>query len=130
MIKQVAMLLLLSAAMSAEESKVTPLFAKDLAGIVGKEGTMTTVEYGPGVSSSVHRHDADFFVYVLEGSVVMQVRGGKETALRQGQTFYESPSDIHGVQKRQRQRACKDPRIFSEGERRARHGASQVKAWL
>ena len=61
-----------------EDAKVTLLMTKDLAGIAGKEGTMVTVEYAPGGSSAAHRHNADTFVYVLEGSVVMQVKGGKE----------------------------------------------------
>jgi quercetin dioxygenase-like cupin family protein len=89
----------------AQEAKVTPLITKDLAGITGKagsaekEGSMVTVEYAPGASSSEHRHNAHTFVYVLEGSVVMQVKGGKEVTLGPGQTFYESPDDIHTVSK-------------------------------
>ena len=83
----------------AQEAKVTPLMTKDLAGIAGKEGTMVTVEYPPGGSSSEHRHNAHTFVYVLEGSIVMQVKGGKEMTLGPGQTFYESPNDIHTVSK-------------------------------
>jgi quercetin dioxygenase-like cupin family protein len=82
---------------AAEDAKVTPLMAKDLAGIAGKEATMLTVEYAPGASSAEHRHNANTFVYVLEGSVVMQVKGGKEVTLGPGQTFYESPDDIHSV---------------------------------
>ena len=58
---------------------------------------MITVEYPPGGSDPVHRHYADAFVYVLEGSVVMQVQGGKEVTLAPGQTFYEGPGDIHVV---------------------------------
>lgn len=84
-------------AMPAQDAKVTPLMTKDLAGLAGKEGTMVTVEYPPGASSAVHRHNANTFVYVLEGSVVMQVKGGKEVTLGPGQTFYESPDDIHTV---------------------------------
>ena len=83
----------------AQEAKVTPLLTKDLAGVPGKEGSMLTVEYAPGASSAIHRHNANTFVYVLEGSVVMQVRGGKEVTLGPGQTFYESPEDIHTVSK-------------------------------
>jgi len=91
-------LLCLAAALAAaQESKVTPLITKDLTGIPGKEGTMVTVEYAPGASSTEHRHNAHTFVYVLEGSVVMQVKGGKEITLGPGQTFYESPEDIHTV---------------------------------
>jgi quercetin dioxygenase-like cupin family protein len=81
----------------AQDAKVTPLMTKDLTGIAGKEGTMVTVEYAPGASSTEHRHNAYTFVYVLEGSVVMQVKGGKEVTLGPGQTFYESPDDIHTV---------------------------------
>ncbi|HWF07317.1 MAG TPA: cupin domain-containing protein [Bryobacteraceae bacterium] len=85
--------------MLAQDTKVTPLVTKDLAGIPGKEGSMVTVEYAPGASSAIHRHNANTFVYVLEGSVVMQVKGGKEVTLGPGQTFYESPDDIHSVSK-------------------------------
>lgn len=77
--------------------KVTPLVTKDLTGIDGKEGVVLTVEYPPGGTSTQHRHNAHTFVYVLEGSVVMQVAGGKEVTLGPGQTFYESPEDIHAV---------------------------------
>ena len=72
---------------------------KDLAGLAGKEGVMLTVEYAPGMSSTAHRHNAHTFVYVLEGSMVMQVKGGKEVTLGPGGTFYESPDDIHAVSK-------------------------------
>lgn len=78
-------------------AKVAPLLTKALAGIDGKEAIMLTVEYPPGVASASHRHNASTFVYVLEGSVVMQVAGGPETTLTPGQTFYESPTDIHTV---------------------------------
>jgi quercetin dioxygenase-like cupin family protein len=81
----------------APSAKATPLLTKPLAGIDGKEGVMLTVEYPPGVASASHRHNANTFVYVLEGSVVMQVAGGPEMTLTPGQTFYESPSDIHSV---------------------------------
>src|SRR5579862_6715413 len=83
----------------AEDAKVTPLMTKDLTGIAGKEASVVTVEYAPGASSAVHRHNAHTFVYVLEGSVVMQVKGGKEVTLGPGQMFYESPEDIHSVSK-------------------------------
>jgi quercetin dioxygenase-like cupin family protein len=81
----------------AQDARVTPLMTKELTGVAGKEGTMVTVEYAPGASSTEHRHNAYTFVYVLEGSVVMQVKGGKEVTLGPGQTFYESPDDIHTV---------------------------------
>ena len=93
----VTMTTALSAGTTAAETKVTPLMARDLVGSPGKEATMITVEYPPGWSSSPHRHDALTFVYVLEGSVVMAVRGGKEVTLGPGQTFYESPDDVHSV---------------------------------
>src|SRR5215472_16051914 len=80
-----------------QEAKVTPLFYKDLPDFPGKEGVMITVEYPPGASDPIHRHNADAFVYVLEGSIVMQVRGGKEMTLTPGQTFYEGRSDVHVV---------------------------------
>jgi quercetin dioxygenase-like cupin family protein len=86
-----------SFAADAPASKVAPLMTKPLAGIDGKEATMLTVELPPGADSPPHRHNANTFVYVLEGSVVMQVQGGPEQTLQVGQTFYESPSDIHTV---------------------------------
>ena len=82
---------------AAQTTKVTPLLTKDLTGVTGKEGVMLTVEYPPGVSSAKHRHNAHTFVYVLEGSIVMQVEGGASVTLGPGQTFYESPHDIHSV---------------------------------
>src|ERR1700751_2514974 len=81
----------------AQTTKVTPLLMKELTGIPGKEGTMLTVEYSPGESSPIHRHNAQVFVSVLEGAVIMQVKGGNEGRLTPGQTFYESPSDVHVV---------------------------------
>jgi quercetin dioxygenase-like cupin family protein len=93
----IAMGLTGAAALMAQDAKVTTLMTKDLAGIAGKEGMMLTVEYAPGATSAVHRHNAHTFVYVLEGSVVMQVKGGKEVTLGAGGTFYESPDDIHTV---------------------------------
>jgi quercetin dioxygenase-like cupin family protein len=83
--------------LSAQEIKVTPLLSKDLTGFPGKEGTLITVVYPPGGSETIHRHNAQVFVYVLQGSVVMQVRGGKEMILTAGQTFYESLTDIHVI---------------------------------
>ena len=91
------MLCLLVAPFATQNTKVTPLLTKDLVGITGKEGVMLTVEYPPGASSTKHRHNANTFVYVLEGSVVMGVEGGKEVTLGPGQTFYESPADVHSV---------------------------------
>jgi quercetin dioxygenase-like cupin family protein len=83
--------------LAAQEAKVTPLATRSLPDIAGKEVTMLMVEYPPGSHDPVHRHNADAFVYVLEGSIVMQVRGGKEVTLTPGQTFYEGPDDIHVV---------------------------------
>jgi len=90
-------LCLATSATAADVATVTPLITKDLTGIPGKEATMVTVEYAPGGSSAEHRHNAHTFVYVLEGSVTMQVKGGKEVTLGPGQTFYESPEDVHTV---------------------------------
>jgi quercetin dioxygenase-like cupin family protein len=81
----------------AKEANVTPLFSKDLASLPGKEGLMLMVEYPPGSADPIHRHNANAFVYVLEGSIVMQVRGGKEVTLTTGQTFYEGPDDVHVI---------------------------------
>lgn len=86
-----------SEAASISAGKVTQLMAKPLPDVPGKEGVMLTVEYPPGAASVSHRHNANTFVYVLEGSVVMQVAGGPEQTLTVGQTFYESPTDIHTV---------------------------------
>jgi quercetin dioxygenase-like cupin family protein len=93
----VALVCLMSGALMAQEAKVTQLMSKDLTDLPGKEGVMMTVEYPPGHSDEIHRHNAHAFVYVLEGSVVMQVRGGKKVTLGPGQTFYEGPNDVHVV---------------------------------
>jgi quercetin dioxygenase-like cupin family protein len=82
---------------TAPQAKVTPLMSKDLADIPGKELVMITVEYPPGSSDPVHRHNAYGLIYVLEGSIVMQVKGGKEVTLTPGETFYEGPDDVHVV---------------------------------
>jgi quercetin dioxygenase-like cupin family protein len=84
-------------ALQSREAKVTQVMSKDLPDIPGKEALMLSVEYPPRSSDPIHRHNADAFVYVLEGSIVMQVRGGKETVLTPGQTFYEGPDDVHVV---------------------------------
>jgi quercetin dioxygenase-like cupin family protein len=81
----------------APEAKVTPLMSKDLPELLGKEVEMITVEYPPGSIDPIHRHNAHAFVYVLEGSIMMQVKGGKEVTLTPGQTFYEGPDDVHIV---------------------------------
>ncbi len=82
---------------AAQESAASILFRTDLADIEGREAVVLEVEYPPGVASASHRHNAHTFVYVLEGSVVMAVAGGEEKTLVAGQTFYESPQDIHSV---------------------------------
>jgi quercetin dioxygenase-like cupin family protein len=97
--KLVALVLLslMTGTAMAQEPKVTSLMSKDLPESPGKEALLITVEHAPGGSSPVHRHNAHAMVYVLEGSVVMQVKGGKEVTLTPGQTFYEGPNDIHIV---------------------------------
>jgi quercetin dioxygenase-like cupin family protein len=76
---------------------VVPILSKELADIGGKEALMLTVEYPPGGGDPMHRHDAHGFIYVLEGSIVMQVAGSPEVTLGVGQTFYEAPEDVHVV---------------------------------
>ena len=93
----VVLVCLMSVAMDSKEAKVTELFSKELTDFPGKEGLMITVEYPPGSIDPIHRHNAHAFVYVLEGSIEMQVRGGKEVSLTAGQTFYEGPNDVHVV---------------------------------
>ncbi len=93
----VALACLMSGTLLAQEAKVTELLSKDLPNLPGKEGLMVTVEYPPGSADPIHRHNAHGFIYVLEGSIVMQVRGGKEVTLTPGQTFYEGPDDVHVV---------------------------------
>ena len=103
MFRNVAALLLLLAAGTANaqhtppEAIVTPLMTKALADHPGKEALVLTVVYPPGAADPVHRHDAHAFVYVLEGSIVMGVRGGKTVTLMPGETFYEGPNDVHTI---------------------------------
>jgi quercetin dioxygenase-like cupin family protein len=89
--------LMTSAVRGAQELNIVTVMSKDLVGLPGKEVLMITVEYPPGWSDPVHRHNAQGFVYVLEGAVVMQVKGGKEVTLTPGQSFYEGPDDVHVV---------------------------------
>lgn len=84
-------------AQEARQAKVTSLMSKDLTDLPGKEGIMIIVNYPPGSSDRIHRHNAHAFIYVLKGSIVMQVKGGKQVTLTPGQTFYEAPNDIHVV---------------------------------
>ena len=88
---------LIAGTLIGQDAMVTPLISKDLAECPGKEGLMITVVYPPGASDPIHRHNAYAFLYVLEGSVVMQLKGGNEVTLTPGQTFYEGPNDIHTV---------------------------------
>ncbi len=84
-------------AQNAPPAVAKPLLTRSLPDLPGKEAVMLTVEYPPGGASAAHRHEANTFVYMLEGSVVMQVRGGQEVTLKPGDTFYESPTDVHSV---------------------------------
>jgi quercetin dioxygenase-like cupin family protein len=84
-------------AVAADQAVVTPLLTKDLSDLPGKEGTMLTVEYPPGGTSASHRHNAHVFVYVLQGHLIMQVQGGPQKTLGPGDTFYESPNDVHSI---------------------------------
>jgi quercetin dioxygenase-like cupin family protein len=91
------LLCLMTGTAMAQQPKATSLMSKDLTENPGREVLMITVEYAPGGSDPIHRHNAHAIVYVLEGSVVMQVKSGKQVTLTPGQTFYESPDDIHVV---------------------------------
>lgn len=82
---------------TAQQAIVTPLMSKDLKDFPGKEGLLIAVEYPTGASDPIHRHNAHAFVYVLEGSIVMQLKGGKQVTLTPGETFYEGPNDVHIV---------------------------------
>jgi quercetin dioxygenase-like cupin family protein len=91
------LLCLMGGTAMAEGPKVTSLMSKDLAENPGREVLMLTVEHAPGGSSAIHRHNAHAFVYVLEGAVMMQLKGGQQVSLTPGQTFYEGPDDVHLV---------------------------------
>lgn len=97
------LLAFLLAAFGAQVSNAVPgpvlttLLSKELRDLPGKEMLAITVEYPPGGADPIHRHDAHVFVYVLEGSIVMGLRGGTEVTLTRGQTFYEGPLDVHTV---------------------------------
>jgi quercetin dioxygenase-like cupin family protein len=93
----IAMLMLTGGAVAAQTATVTPLIAKDLVDVPGKEVSMFKVEYAPRGTDPVHTHEAQAFVYVLEGTIVMQVKGGEPVTLGPGQTFYEAPEDVHIV---------------------------------
>lgn len=91
--------LLVAAGLSvaAPHADVAPVLGKALPDLPGREGLLLTVTYPPGGADPVHRHDAHAFVYVLEGEIVMQVKGGQAVTLKAGQTFYEGPDDVHLV---------------------------------
>jgi quercetin dioxygenase-like cupin family protein len=89
--------LLMPEAVTAEAADVKELFAMDFADYPGKEGRMIEVSYPPGARDVVHRHDAHAFVYVLEGEIIMQLKGKPAVTLKAGQTFYEGPTDVHVV---------------------------------
>lgn len=86
-----------SVAFAGEPATVNELMTKELSDVAGKEATMLVIDYKPGGSDPVHRHNAQAFIYVLEGQIVMQVKGGEEVTLSPGDTFYEGPEDIHTV---------------------------------
>ena len=84
-------------ALVAQEATVRSLLSKDLAAVPGREISLIAVDYPPGAADPVHTHSAQAVVYVLEGSIVMQVKGGRPVTLGPGQTFYEGPDDVHIV---------------------------------
>jgi quercetin dioxygenase-like cupin family protein len=92
-----ALLCLIGRPLEVREPEIKVLMTKDLAGAPGKETLMLTVQYPPGAIEPVHRHNAQAFVYVLEGSVVMQVKGQPPVTLKPGDTFYEGNEDVHLV---------------------------------
>ena len=89
--------LIMTRPLMAQETVSPSFMSKDLAGVSGKEIQMSTVDFPPGHSTPAHRHNAQVFLYVLEGSIVTQVKGGKEITLTPGQSYYEAPDDIHTV---------------------------------
>jgi quercetin dioxygenase-like cupin family protein len=102
--------LLMFAALPVEAADVKELFAIDLADYPGKEGRIIEVSYPPGAQDAVHRHDAHTFVYVLEGQIIMELKGQPAVTLKAGQTFYEGPTDVH-----------------LRGAQRQQHGSGQVR---
>ena len=121
------LLCLMTGTAMAEEPKVTPLMEKDLPEYPGKEVLMITVEHEPGGSSAIHRHNAHAFVYVLEGSVVMQLKGGQEVTLSPGQAFYEGPDDVHIVDRNaERDQAGEIPGGLDQEQGRSRGRARPV----
>lgn len=89
-----------TAAIAAEQpggAIIMPVLSRALEDMPGKEATLLTVEYAPGAATPSRRHNAHTFVYVLEGTIAMQIAGGETVTLGPGQTFYESPHDVHTV---------------------------------
>src|SRR5215813_140138 len=91
------LLCLMTGTAAAQQPKITSLMTKDLPENPGREVLVITVEHAPGGSTVIHRHNAHAFVYVLEGSVVEQVKGGQQVTLTPGQTFYEGLDNVHVV---------------------------------
>jgi quercetin dioxygenase-like cupin family protein len=89
--------LLMLAIVPAKAADVKDLFAIDLADYPGKEGRVIEVSYPPGAQDIIHRHDAHAFVYVLEGQIIMELKGQPAVTLKAGQTFYEGPTDVHVI---------------------------------
>jgi quercetin dioxygenase-like cupin family protein len=92
-----ALLLGVAPVLAAPHAEVKEVMVKDLADFPGKEGLLIEVTYPPGSTDEVHRHDAHAFVYVLDGSIVMQLKGGQPVTVHAGQSFYEGPNDVHIV---------------------------------
>jgi quercetin dioxygenase-like cupin family protein len=93
----VLLLLMTGPLVAQQPPKITTLMSRDLPESPGRDVLMISVEHAPGGADPIHRHNAHAFVYVLEGSLVMQLKGGKEVTLTPGQTFYEGPDDVHVV---------------------------------
>jgi quercetin dioxygenase-like cupin family protein len=84
-----------SGSADAQIAKEKPLMTKVLPDISGQEGLIETVVLSPGEVVPSHRHNADVFAYVLEGSIVTQLEGQKSQTVHTGEVFYESPGDVH-----------------------------------
>ena len=89
--------LAISSVFALPVGKVTRLMTKDLPDVPGKEGMLEVVDFAPGEVSQPHRHNADLFVYVLQGSIITQVKDGSPQTVHAGEVFYESPTDLHIV---------------------------------
>jgi quercetin dioxygenase-like cupin family protein len=82
---------------AAPQSSRKVLMTKDLADFPGKEALVYLIDYPPGTNNLPHRHDAHVFLHILSGQLNAQVKGGELTVLNPGDTYYESPNDIHIV---------------------------------